>query len=295
MISAVLSMVLSVGTTNWAGFVHGLVTQPTYFPPAPIPVEFAMGRTIAGRRTATLASTYLADRQTIGSWYDGMMSRDVEHAVWLSPRLISRMLGFLSRRESLESDEVLRRWNAIRGELEGRLTFILDLAALKKVSMADLTPEVPATTMDIEGIRCFVDIGEDARKPLHIDLADQSKEREEPVAVYRWAPGSRIVRQRIPATTTQMGLWRVRDRKTLFEFKWWLEVPVGAHVTPLAESRRRGPLYPLGDYYGAWYWVQTRALPGTYYTPRFTLVVQSPSKERRAKFDANLAPPGRDD
>lgn len=250
-----------------------------------------MGRSIAGRRTATLASTYLADRQTIGTWYDGMMSRDVEHAVWLSPRLVSRMLGFLSRREGLSDEEVLRRWAALRADLEGRLTFIVDLAALKKVSLADLTPEVPATTMDIENIRCFVDIREEARKPLNIDLADQAKPRDEPAATARWAPSAKIVRQRVPTSTTPLGLWRVRDRKTLFEFRWWLEVPVGTLLTPAAESRRRGPLYPLGEYYGAWYWVRTESLPGTYYTPRFTLVIQSPSKERRARFDASLAPP----
>lgn len=284
-------MVLGVSSANWAGIVHGLVTQPTYFPASPIPAEVAMGRSIAGRRTATLSSTYLADRQTIGMWYDGMMSRDVEHALWLSPRLLSRMLGYLARREGLGREEIQRRWDVLRAQLEGRLTFVLDLAALKKVSLADLTPEVPATTLDIESIRCFVDIGEDARKPLNIDLADQSKDRERPVAAGRWAPASKIVRLRLPTTTTRLGMWRVRDRKTLFEFKWWLETSIGSLLTPTAESRRRGPLYPLGEFYGAWYWVQTEAMPGTYFTSRFTLVIESPSKERRARFDANLAPP----
>lgn len=281
---------VALTTDLWLGAVVKTVQQPTFFPDHPIPYEVEVGKSVAKRKTATFSSLYMGDRANIGFWYDGMMSRDVEHIVWVSPRFVSRVLGYLSRREMWEEGEIERRWALLKPALEGHITFIVDLAALKKVSMADLTPEVPAHTLDIEKLKFSLEIGENTRRPLNIDIADQQKEREEPVASLSAAPISRLVHQKLSTRAVQLALWQVRDRKTLFRYRWWLDVPFGTLMTPSGESEAYDPMYPLGEYYGAWYIVQSVAAPGVYYSPRFKLRIQSPNKERVAEFDAARKP-----
>jgi hypothetical protein len=275
-----------IGTSGegWVAAAARVAAQPTYFATSPIASEMAVGRQIAGRRTASLMSCALGDRLTVGKWYDGMMSRDAEHALWLSPRFVSRVLGFLERREMWGPDEAQRRWDLLRPQLEGKLTFIVELCALKKVSMADLTPEVPATTRDIERVTFRVEIGEGTRRPMNIDFADQSREREKAASTEPFAPTARLVHQFVPTRSMRLAMWQVRDRKTLLRYRWWLDAPLGELFTPTDESTRYDPIYPLGEYYGAWYWVQSDAAPGTRFSPRFKLLIESPSKVRVAEF-----------
>lgn len=277
-------LALACACDMWTSAVMSTVRQPTYFPAHPIPKEMMVGAQVAKRRSASLQSLYMGDRANIGFWYDGMMSRDVEHAIWLSPALVSRILGFLERRELWEPGEAQRRWDALRWELEGRLTFVVELCAFKKVSMAELTPEIAADPNEILRVKFAVEIGENTRRPLHIDLADQSKDRDIDASMSASAPLARLVNQTLETKATRLGAWQVRDRKTLLRFRWWLSTPLGDLLTPQAESDPYDPLYPLGEYFGAWYLVQSVAPPGVYYSPRFKLKIHSSLKERVASF-----------
>lgn len=258
--------------------------QPTYYATSPIAAEMEVGRQIAGRRTASLMSCALGDRVTIGKWYDGMMSRDVEHALWLSPRFVSRVLGFLERREMWAPGEAQHRWDLLRPRFEGKLVFVVELCALKKVSMADLTPEVPATTRDIDRVTFKVEINEGARKPMNIDIADQNRERDRSASLEPFAPTAALRHQFVPTRAVRLAQWQVRDRKTLLRYRWWLDAPLDDLFTPADESQRYDPIYPLGEYYGAWYWVESDAAPGTRFSQRFKLLTESPSKVRVADF-----------
>lgn len=254
-----LILLSTLGLDQEPSLIRGPFPDPISFPVRPIQADFQFGYETAKRKSASLVSIALGDRQPIGSWFDGTLPRDVETVIWVSPRLVSRWLGFLARRELWDEGEAERRWESIRSGLEGKLTFIVELAALKKLSLLELTPEVPADPLEIRRLK-FSLSGNNQTFPLRVE---------------------------------SLGEWQVRDRKKLQDFKWYRHVPFAKALIPEFEAEPDPPLFPMGDFFGAWYVVDGFATPELQRCPTLTLTILSPTKERKATYPGKtkLDPP----
>lgn len=236
-------MVISALTLALAGL------PPLAFPPDPIEREVEEGARLA-REGASLDRLYQDDRRPVGYWFDGKWGQEVEFVTWISPRLVSRWLGYLERRELWEPDEIGRRWEELRRRLDGKMTFVVWLSAYPKRPMLELTPERPPVTTDLEGVKFFLTAGSAAQR----------------------ARGELLAR------------WQSRRRDKLGEFRWWLYVPFGELLTPVDRRLKDEPPFPLGDYHAAYYLVEGFSMPEMFEGQRFELRILSPRKERIAAF-----------
>ena len=102
------------------------------FGPTPIRAEVLRGEAIE-RKGKGIERTLLDDRSVVGYWSDGWRKKGVEDAIWLSPPMVSRWLGYLQAREGWTDDELQSRWDRARQFLDGKMTFVVRLASLPKI------------------------------------------------------------------------------------------------------------------------------------------------------------------
>ncbi len=198
----------------------------------------------------TMEVLYGNDRTTIGWWNDGTMARPMEWALWISPSFISRWLGYLDRRELWMGNSQKNRYQEVASILDGKLTFLVQLAAYPKQSLFDVTDEAPSKPQEIEKVRFVMTFG-DKRYTPEVNR----------IALYQW-----------------------RDRDYAKDFRWWLYVPFGDPLTPEWMTKGNAPPYAVGDWYTAWYLVQIPTLPQIFECEKFELRIISPRKERVATF-----------
>jgi len=228
-----------------------LFPQPIEFGAYPIWEQTQKGAKWC-RDGKSLESLYDNDRTVIGWWNDGAMAKPEEWTLWISPSFVSRWLGYLDRRELWTGEELGRRYEAMSNALDGRLTFLVQLVAYPKQSLLEITEEAPATPQEIERIR-FVFTVEDKRIEPRVQL----------LAHYRW-----------------------RDRSYAQNYRWWLDFPALAPLTPEWLQNRSEPPYAIGGWYASWYLVQVTTIPEMFASKTFALHVLSPRKERVAVFPA---------
>src|SRR5689334_4109662 len=107
---------------------YSMITHPVRFPVEPIQIEVCRGEEVY-RAGKGIERTLMEDRQAIGYWFDGRVRKDVEEAIWVSPTMVSRWLGYLQAKERWPKLELLNRWAALRDQLDGSLTFVVRLTA----------------------------------------------------------------------------------------------------------------------------------------------------------------------
>lgn len=222
-------------------------------PVEPIEAEFRSGAE-AARQGRPLDRLLGRDRQTLGTWFDGVRRQSIEYAIRFSPEFLSRWLGYLDCLEAWPSHERQRRWDALRRELDGKEAFFVALAAFPKTPTLDLIESAPPDVANLGspdggGIRFVVHAG-DARSP---------------------------------ASARQLAFRQARDRAPILGFRWWLAVPFGGWLTP--SHLRDQPLtaYSVGEWFGAWYYVEAPAIPG-FSDRKLELHVHSASKRRVAEW-----------
>lgn len=126
--------------------------RPIAFGEAPIRSQVLIGESIQRKRRG-IERTLLEDRVVIGKWFDGTRVKEAEEAIWLTPELVSRWLGYLQSREGWSDDELQRRWLLARTRLNGKLTFIVRLTAFPKKDPLEEDETAPAGTADLEDVR----------------------------------------------------------------------------------------------------------------------------------------------
>jgi len=237
------------------------------FPSAPDPVQFEIGQQVAARKpklgSATLFRAQeprvsidrigLDDEKSIGSWSNGLLQQTTETCTWLSPALMSRWVGFLAKREKLSPDQVSAKWATIRETLNGNITFVVRLSAFPKLPTFNIGDEEPANLADIDDVRFVVTVDGDPREVKAYPLAR----------------------------------WRSRDRKSLNDYRWWLDTPLKATLNPEFEPTENRYQLPLGPYHAAWYLV-TAPTPDSDFN-HISVHVLSQRKERRAEWKAASA------
>ncbi|HRJ26662.1 MAG TPA: hypothetical protein PLO61_04010 [Fimbriimonadaceae bacterium] len=219
------------------------------FPARPIPVELERGRELA-RKGRALITVGAEDRVPVAKWFDGVLARDVEFIEYLSPGLISRWLGYLDAKELWPEGELQNRWSVLRGRLDGQATFVVTLSAFPKLSVQELTEEVPADPTPLEKSRFVLTVGE----------------------------------RRIEARGSLMASWQAKSRDELLPYRWWIDSPLDPLLTPLEESDANEAPLPLGDYHQAWHWVQVPLVPEMHGPNGFQLSVVSSRSLRTASF-----------
>lgn len=232
------------------------------FPERPLSDEFARGAELANKKPELGAAALVGkhprrhsvdvvwqeDRVWIGSWTNGHSPQKVEYAVWLSPALVSRWLGFLSAREHWPAGEADSRWAELRSGLDGRITIAVQLSAFPRLPILELSEGSKANRSEVEDVRFVLDTASGPHNPAVEEIA----------------------------------FWRARNRLSLDNFKWWLQSPITAPLAGEFEEQAERPL-PLGDYHRRWLLVTAPADLAP--DGSFTLRILSERKERAASFN----------
>jgi hypothetical protein len=196
---------------------------------------------------ADVSEVFREDRKVLGTWSEGIRKLDVEWAVSVSPRLVSRWLGFLAEREAWPTGEVERRWGVIRQMLRDRQTFVVILSAFPHREMLGLGDTKPAKREEMEDFR------------LVFQAAGQTFE----------------------SGVTEIAAMRAETRGELDRMPWWQFSPLAGLVGSPFETRFEPPVLERGEYYRRWYWVRPELeLPHM----DVTLRIASRRKNRLATF-----------
>ena len=102
---------------------------------APIEAELQEGKKIFAKKKG-IDRTEKDARVVIGQWFDGERLRPVEEAVFVTPGLLSRWLGY-QLSSGTTPDDVQATWNKCSGQFSGKTVTVIRLARLCAVDMID--------------------------------------------------------------------------------------------------------------------------------------------------------------
>lgn len=165
-----------------------LASSPFSFPAEPISAELSRGEKVYYEKKG-FERTYMEDRAVVGRWFDGKIKRDTDQIIWLSPRLVSRWLGYLNAKEKWAKAELNRRWSEMAALLDGKMTFVAELYALpKQPDFLDLTESAGSRSETALNVRFLVTYLTDKERDdsQHIESMVRKRnpqsplEREEP-------------------------------------------------------------------------------------------------------------------
>jgi hypothetical protein len=251
---------------------------PMEFPAWPIPAELDRGVRLYALGKG-LDRLYLEDRKVIGTWFDGRARVGADEAIWLSPGLMSRWLGYLEAKEKWPRGELEARWRRIRADLGGRLTFVVRLCSFPRTDLFEEGLPPRHDPRDSRDVR-FLWTSNDPDLPRVLPL-------EGPLSWVRpEAFGTRVPSQmqRDPRVFL-LSERQARSASEAMREDWWLRVPFGETLRPEFSESRCWDGYPLGDFYCSTY-LATLPLPRKPMPDsEFELRIFSPRKERIARFD----------
>lgn len=258
-----------------------LPLRPVDFPATPIAGQLDEGVRVY-RYGRGLDRLYQADRQSTGTWFDGKRKQGVDYVLWLSPSLISRWLGYLEAKEKWPSGELERRWERIRQDLGGRMTFIVRSCSMPRIDALEGEIAQPAPTLDAASIR-FLWTSSPSPLPsvaARLPMVGLIRGGEPALdSSRRVPPGLRIE----PSVCLVGERWSRLASEVLRE-DWWQRVPFGEPLRPELDSPDSGYRLPLGEFYSATHLV-TLPLPATgWESPEFELRTFRPGKEQVARF-----------
>lgn len=214
----------------------------------------------------------------IGTWFDGSAKRDVEEAIWISPRLLSRWIGYAGAREKWTLEERRVRWEMARRVAQEKAIVVVRIASYPKVDPLAPDEENRPDLRDFERLRILF-------------TADG---REIPVR-QRWEGTAPFVQRRIPpsdwdvqaveAGAGPIADLRSRNRAEVERFPWH-------QLTPFVEAF--SPTFPeefppswggyFGNYRAKWIWVEADFASRQWPRRQFEVRILSPRKERTAVF-----------
>lgn len=173
-------------------------------------VEFDRG-VASARRGYDLSKTLEDMRHGLGRWHDGKQFRTTEVAVALTPKVVSRWIGWLQTTCGWGEHHVQQAWSDYLSNRKNGLIILVRLTAFPKESFLDLTEQTPPDPTDLDSLSFEA---EQSRVTVPIDLGiNVSIRRPQPEEV-------------------------LGDR--------WLQLALPTILRPPYDSKFR---YPLGDYH----------------------------------------------
>jgi hypothetical protein len=252
---------------------------PVGFPEQPIAGELKRGEATY-RAGSGLDRVFMEDRKAIGFWFDGRTRRDIEFCLWLSPGLTARWLGYLAAKEKWSPVQLADRWDRVRRRLDGRLSFVVRLAAFPKVDPFEQTPCADADPREIDQVRFLVTFdgeGLPLPPPRPGILEGAVAPRTGPMA----QEGTRIASFPV-FEARELVRTQARTASQSLQAPWYRSIGAEGALSPEFEPAEAAPGFPLGAYHAAWFLV-TAPAPGL--LPKTVQVrVFSSRKERAASF-----------
>lgn len=133
------------------------------FGEAPIAAEFAEGQKIYAKKKG-IDRTEKDARVVIGNWFDGERLQVVEEAVFLTPGLLSRWLGY-QQASGTSKEDVDRSWKQFTAQFEKQPSTFIRLARLDTVDPVDGNVEATANPTSLDDVKIDVrQIGKDWQK-----------------------------------------------------------------------------------------------------------------------------------
>jgi hypothetical protein len=255
--------------------------NPAFFPPSPIQDQVARGEA-AYRAGKGIDRVYAEDRQSLGLWFDGRVKRDVEEAIWLSPPLVSRWLGYLQARERWQPGEIGRRWDAVRSAVNGKLALVVRLCSYPKVDFFEPHLSLKESADETRDVRFIVTVG-GASLP-------QAPRYDPYLGWFRLTPRRALGGGATTPKLLEPGVAMVaevisRDRRDIESFPWVRSLPFGEALASEFVEGADGYRAPLGDFVARWYLVVTPSPPEAALVHDFQLRVLSRRKERVAWYE----------
>ncbi len=253
------------------------------FPGSPIDSEVRSGMD-SFRRGRGIERVYGRDRAVLGRWFDGRVKRDAEFAVWISPGLVSRWLGYLGAKEKWPSGELQRRWSELKRHLDGRLVFVVLLAAYPKIDpFEEPEPTGGSDASEIDGPRFLITSGGAVIEPPRPDELFGIRYT---VAGRATLSDSSAAGLRLEPDVAQLALLRGRSLGDLGGYRWHHDCPFGAELRSEHEFPWSMRPLPIGPFHQGWYLASAPAPPGWESVEAFELRVFTSRGERVGHFRA---------
>jgi hypothetical protein len=253
------------------------------FGPEPLQNDVAVGRMLF-QQGKGIERTLRQDRVVVGLWFNGRVKEDVESVTWLSPGMVSRWLGYLQAKEKWPDGEMQKRWDFACKELNGSLTFIVQVAAMPKLKGLDMeVTDVPEPT-EIEKIRFLLTSGPGTPETARYTAVPGIKDHR----LARYPEGATPIADHPlrlePVKIDKLAQWRVRDRNIINGYRWYRDVPLGRVFLPEFDSGQPDPGFGFGDYQSAWYLIAFTLKDQFLHPSGFELRILSENKERIGHF-----------
>jgi hypothetical protein len=133
------------------------------FGESPIEAEFLEGQKIYARKKG-IDRTEKDARVVIGNWFDGERLQVVEEAVFLTPGLLSRWLGY-QQASGTSKEDVDKSWQQFTSQFAKRPSTLIRLARLDTVDPIDGNVESTASPTSLDDVKIDVrQVGKDWKK-----------------------------------------------------------------------------------------------------------------------------------
>jgi hypothetical protein len=249
-------------------------SQVFRFPTEPISEELARGEQICYKGKG-IERTLMEDRVAVGKWFDGAQKRETDQIIWLSPKMISRWLGYLNAKEKWSKEELNRRWSLMSAALDGKLTFVAELYALPKQSdLLEITEGANTKPETATNIRFLVTYLTDKERDeaQHIESMVRKKNPQSPL-------------EREEPRVIPFGVFKAYSLDGSQQWPWHTLDPVFDPLSPeFAPKRPTAYDGIVGDYVRAIYVIQADLPEKPMPWERFEVRVFAPGKQPVARF-----------
>ncbi len=263
--------------------VFAALHQWLTFGPVPLPEQVAEGKRLYAQGKG-IERTLKDSRSVIGVWFDGRVKDDVESIIWVSPGMASRWLGYLEAQSKWPKSETQRRWDAIRGQVRGRLCFVIRLSAMPRLVGLDMESEGKPTTVDIDNPSFRLTSGPGYSFPRNKMLDRFLRTTKTPSYPQTLSITLPLPDPVAPVESFELAHWQSRDRFRLDRYQWYQDLPLAISFLKPGQEIELDPGYGLGDYGSKWFWVsfdpaQLHACAGG-----FEVWIATANKERVGSF-----------
>ncbi len=215
------------------------------------------------------------ERAVMAVWFDGRVRQAADVAVWVSPRLVSRRLGYLCASRRLTAEQTLALWKQAASRLEGRLCFAVRLCKLSRRGW-DGEDGPPSDGRALLGVRWLVTSGPGSPERLRQPSALPWEPTVPPP--YRSVPSAEWPFQTAATPAEPLWLGAFREARETLGLDPLLACPVSLGQAPLRRPS------PVGGNYGALYWLEATTERLRLHPEGFELRVLVGDRERIAAF-----------
>ncbi len=187
------------------------------FPISPINAELKIGNYFA-EKDYLIQDLYFFDKVNFSNRLDRPGEHKYMEMIWISPRLLSRWLGYIQRKENLSDLELKHRWNMLSEYCESKLLFVVQNVSFPYKAKMSFDINRPADSL--------------LNKKLTYSLL-YNKETLRPVV-------------------KDLEAWKFRKEERMSDFQWWLYQPFSLAISPKNMSEKKQPMFQLGDKYVWW-------------------------------------------